>query len=31
MRVSVGYFNTPEEINTFLHALEGLLAIPAEA
>jgi cysteine desulfurase family protein len=31
MRVSVGYFNTPEEINTFLQALEGLLAIPAEA
>ncbi len=31
MRVSVGYFNTEEEIEIFLKALEGILSIPAEA
>lgn len=31
MRVSLGYFNTPEEIDILLKALEGILSIPAEA
>jgi len=31
MRVSVGYFNTEEEIKTFLAALEELMSMPTEA
>ena len=31
MRISVGYFNTEEEINTCLEALEKILSLPVEA